>query len=175
MKLRQISLLCLCSIMSQICFDSVAAEYNIMPEVKKHAAEEYKNAENNVVPETKKQSDKEPLNVGVPMSNEYQQELENFKKLQMDNIRLKLQAENEKLAQQSGINTGTVKLVYIYSTSTKDRVAEVLGGGLGLREVRVGEQLYDGYTVQEIGKDYIRYVSTDGKEDLIKLLSLGQE
>ena len=86
-----------------------------------------------------------------------------------------LQAENEKLSQQSGIDSGAVKLVYIYSTSTRGRVAEVLGGGLGLREVQVGDHLYDGYTVQEIGKDYIRAVSNDGKENLLKLLFLGQE
>ena len=78
--------------------------------------------------------------------------LKPLKKLQMDNIRLKLQVENEKLSQQSGINSGSVKIVYIYSTSTKGRVAEVLEGGLGLREVRVGDHLYDGHTVQEIRK-----------------------
>ncbi|HBA8915208.1 TPA: hypothetical protein J1246_004331 [Escherichia coli] len=156
MKVQQIALLCLCSVMPQVCFSSVTTE-------------------SNVVPESKQQSIKEPLNTEVTISDEYQQELEAFKKLQMDNIRLKLQAENQKLSQQSGINAGDVKLVYIYSTSTKGRVAEVLGGGLGLREVRVGDHLYDGYTVQEIGKDYIRSVSNDGKENLLKFLFLGQE
>ncbi|EER0880461.1 hypothetical protein ACSC77_004334 [Escherichia coli] len=175
MKTRQIALLCLFSVISPVCFGSVSAESNIIPDVHKQSAEEYKVSENNVVPESKKQSAKETQNAESIISDEYQQELEAFKKLQMDNIRLKLQVENEKLSQQSGINSGTVKLVYIYSTPTKGRVAEILGGGLGLREVRVGEYLYDGYTVQEIGKDYIRYVSNDGKENILKLLSLGQE
>ncbi|EEG9495444.1 hypothetical protein N0485_004709 [Escherichia coli] len=175
MKVRQIILLCLYSVISPVCFGSVSADNNIVPDVQKQSAEEYKNSEGNAALESKQQSAKETQNSEISISDEYQEELEAFKKLQMDNIRLKLQVENEKLSQQSGINSGSVKLVYIYSTSTKGRVAEVLGGGLGLREVRVGDHLYDGHTVQEIGKDYIRYVSNDGKENLLKLLFLGQE
>ncbi len=156
MKVRTIFLLCLCSsVIPQVSFGSTAVENKPVQEIKKHAPEE-------------------PLNPEAVISEEYKQELEAFKKLQMDNIRLKLQAENEKLSQQTGINAGAVKLIYTYSTST-GRIAEVLGGGLGLRQVRVGDHLYDGYTVQEIGRDYIRFVSDDGKENLLKLLFLGQE
>ncbi|HBA9837304.1 TPA: hypothetical protein J1487_004230 [Escherichia coli] len=175
MKIRQIALLCLCSVMSQVCLGSVITESNVVSDVKKQSFKEHKKTEDNLVSESKQQSAKESVNSDVTISDEYQQELEAFKKLQMDNIRLKLQAENEKLSQQSGIDSGAVKLVYIYSTSTRGRVAEVLGGGFGLREVQVGDHLYDGYTVQEIGKDYIRAVSNDGKENLLKLLFLGQE
>ncbi|EFG4029620.1 hypothetical protein V8747_004216 [Escherichia coli] len=175
MKIRQIVLLCLCSFMSQVCLGSVIADGNVVPDVKKQSSKEHKKTEDNLVSESKQQITKESVNSDVTISDEYQQELEAFKKLQMDNIRLKLQAENERLSQQSGIDSGEVKLVYIYSTSTRGRVAEVLGGGLGLREVQVGDHLYDGYTVQEIGKDYIRAVSNGGKENLLKLLFLGQE
>ncbi|CAM6743240.1 hypothetical protein K3E25_004515 [Escherichia coli] len=156
MKVKQITLLCLCSILSNVCFGSGMSESVAISEAKNQRSEEQKKPE------------------GI-ITEEYKQELEDFKKLQMDNIRLKLQAENEKLSKQTGINSGSVKLVYIYSTSANHRVAEVLGGGLGLREVRVGDHLYDGYTVQEIGKDYIRSVSDDGKEELLKLLFPGQE
>ncbi|HBA7003911.1 TPA: hypothetical protein J1184_004543 [Escherichia coli] len=156
MKVKQITLLCLCSIMSNVCFGSDTLANNAISEVQYQHSEKQRNSD------------------GI-ITEEYKQDLEDFKKLQMDNIRLKLQAENERLSKQAGIDSGTVKLVYIYSTSTNGRVAEVLGGGLGLREVRVGDHLYNGYTVREIGKDYIRSVSNDGKEELLKLLFLGQE
>ncbi|EEU9261456.1 hypothetical protein [Escherichia coli] len=156
MKVRKITLLCLCSIISNVCFASDIAEGESVSEVKYQRSEEKKNPNGFI-------------------TEEYKQELEEFKKLQMDNIRLKLQSENEILSKKTGINSGTVKLLYIYSTSAKGRVAEVLGGGLGLREVRVGDHLYEGYTVREIGEDYIRSVSNDGKEELLNFLFLGQE
>ncbi|EMW3203329.1 hypothetical protein AAEU23_004711 [Escherichia coli] len=106
--------------------------------------------------------------------HEYKQELEDFKRLQMNNVKLKLQAENDKLSKQVGINGAEVKLIYIYSTANKGRVAEVLGGGGGLREISVGDYLTGGYLVKEIGADYILSISNDGKEKLLKLLSPGQ-
>ncbi|HEL8025676.1 TPA: hypothetical protein UZ441_004479 [Escherichia coli] len=107
------------------------------------------------------------------ISSEDKADLEAFKKLQMDNIRLKLQSENNKLSQELGLSSADIKLIRIYKAPDGRKVAEVLGGGFGFRTVSAGESLSAGEHIKEIGNDYITSVTDDGKEKTIRLLSLG--
>ncbi len=107
------------------------------------------------------------------ISSEDKAELEAFKKLQMDNIKLKLQSENNKLSQEIGIGSADIKLIRIYKSPDGRRIAEVLGGGSGFRTVSSGEFLSDGVRIKEIGNDYVISVTDEGREKTIRLLSLG--
>ncbi len=108
-------------------------------------------------------------------SAEDKTELEAFKKLQMENIKLKLQNENNELARKVGLSEADIKLIGIYKSPSGKIVAEVLGKGGGLRAVSVGDHLSDsdGDYIKDIGRDYIVLVSDDGKEHIINLLSPG--
>ena len=61
--------------------------------------------------------------------------------MQQDNIKLKLQTENNELAKKIGNAAGisNVRLISIYSTSNGIKTAQVYGGGEGFRELNVGD------------------------------------
>ena len=109
-------------------------------------------------------------------SEEYKRELEEFRKLQQDNIKLKLQTENNELAKKIGNAAGisNVRLISIYSTSNGIKTAQVYGGGEGFRELNVGDIVSEDYTIQKITNKNIVVYSDDKKEEkILNLVYLG--
>ncbi|EEW6202472.1 hypothetical protein ABJ873_004162 [Escherichia coli] len=109
-------------------------------------------------------------------SEEYKRELEEFRKLQQDNIKLKLQTENNELAKKMGNAAGisNVRLISIYSTSNGIKTAQVYGGGEGFRELNVGDIVSEDYTIQKITNKNIVVYSDDKKEEkILNLVYLG--
>ena len=109
-------------------------------------------------------------------SEEYKRELEEFRKLQQDNIKLKLQTENNELAKKMGNAAGisNVRLISIYSTSNGIKTAQVYGGGEGFRELNVGDIVSEDYTIQKITNKNIIVYSDDKKEEkILNLVYLG--
>ncbi len=109
-------------------------------------------------------------------SEEYKRELEEFRKLQQDNIKLKLQTENNELAEKIGNAAGisSVRLISIYSTNNGVKTAQVYGGGEGFRELNVGDIVSEDYTIQKITNKNIVVYSDDKKEEkILNLVYLG--
>ncbi|MEF6481893.1 hypothetical protein U9527_20085 [Escherichia coli] len=103
--------------------------------------------------------------------NDYKAELLEYQKLQRKNLMLKLETENhniEKTLRKSSKSDKDISLMAVLSSGGNGYVAKIYDGVL--RNIRVGDIIYNQYKVTSINKDSIKVEDINNKE--IKVYSL---
>ncbi len=97
--------------------------------------------------------------------NDYKTELLEHQKLQRRNLMLKLEAENynlEKTLRKSSKNDKDISLIAVLSSNGSGYVAKIYDGAV--RNIRIGDVIYNQYKVTNINKDSIIVEDINNKE-----------